>query len=959
LRRLQGRLLPGAAEGRVEASHWTRGLLGIALLLLSATFAGAQDAAPSRATISGLVTDGESQGPVPGAQVLVEGTMLGAITDSTGHYRLGGVPPGPQVLAVRRIGYAPVRVPLTVPTSGLVVQNVVLARSVLRLPTVVTTGDPAGRARGELGTASVIDRATIAAQTATSLAGVLELLPGVPLAPPGLDGVQQIPLRSVPMSGGGQIGGPNGGDLASFGTLILLDGVPLSNNANLQSTGPRGELQVPSSAGGGIDLRLVPASTIDRVEVIRGIPSARFGDLTQGAIVVETRAGVFEPEILLRYDPRTIEASLSGGRRLGDRQVGSVTTDVTRTRRAPSVTSAAAYRLNLQLAHRLALGSGRGDSMIVERGADGRLMLDSKLELFQLLENNPEDPAVSPGFTSRSRDAGGRFTGRATLRTGEESRFHVTTSASYTRQRSFVTAPRIRGAIPFTDRLDEGRAIGRFIGGTYQSRVDIAGDVWLLYGRAEWDRPFASLGFDHRLRVGSEVRREWNAGAGYSFDIEFPPQVSFTGVQGFDRPRPYDALPAFTASALYVDDRLSRVVGGMPLDVQAGVRLDALHADGGWPGGVRDVVVQPRLNAQLAPRRGVRLRGGWGTSAKLPSLSAIAPAPQFYDVVNVNWFTNDPAERLAVLTTFIRNPTNPDLGMATARKAEAGFEVDLGPRATVALTGFSDRTNGSVGSAPVTDFILREHFALSDSSIGTGQPPTYLEPAERVDTVPILIARPANNLRLESRGLELTTTFPQIRAIHTTILVQAAYVESRLHEAGIVFSGFSDFQLNANRLRMPFWDAATRTGERAIATYRIVHHRPEVGLSITGTVQHTMHETRQDIGQTDTLAFAGFITRDGVLTAVPAAERTQPQFADLRLARGGLLTSPNEVAPDWLLSLQVAKTLPGEGRLSFYAFNALDREGNFGTAGAGARLFPRIRYGVEATIPLSAFTGWR
>ena len=104
---------------------------------------------------------------------------------------------------------------------------------------------------------------------------------------------------------------------------------------------------------------------------------------------------------------------------------------------------------------------------------------------------------------------------------------------------------------------------------------------------------------------------------------------------------------------------------------------------------------------------------------------------------------------------------------------------------------------------------------------------------------------------------------------------------------------------------------------------------------------------------------AGFITRDGELTTVPESERTQPQHADLRLARSGLLTSPNEVAPDWLLSLQVAKTLPGEGRLSFYAFNALDREGSFGTAGAGARLFPRIRYGVEATIPLSAFTGWR
>ena len=931
----------------------------LTLLVFWTAGASAQEPAPARAIVVGTASEAESNLPLASVYVFVEGTTLAALTDSTGAYRIVGVPAGPHVLAVRRLGYAPVRVPLTVPPSGTVIQDVVLARSVLRLPTVVTTGDPAGRARGELGTASVIDRASIAAQTATSLAGVLELLPGVPLAPPGLDAVQQIPLRSVPISGGGQIGGASGNNLASFGTLIVLDGVPLSNNANLQSTGPRGELQVPSSAGGGIDLRLVPASTIERVEVIRGIPSARFGDLTQGAIVVETRAGAFDPELLVRYDPRTVEASLSGGRALGRRQVGSLTTDITRTRRAPSVTSAAAYRLGMQLAHRMALFPTEGrDSASTMSGPNGRLMLDTKLDLFQLLEDNPEDPEVSPGSSSRSRDAGGRFSERLTLALGDASRLQVTASASYTRQRSFVEAPRIRGALPFTDRIDEGRSIGRFIGGTYQSRVDIAGDVWLLYGRAELEHPFRSIGFDHQLRVGSELRREWNAGTGYSFDIEFPPQVSFTGVQGFDRPRPYDALPALTASALYVDDRLSRVLGGgMSLDVQAGARLDALHADGSWPGGVRDVVIQPRLNAQLSPRSWIRLRGGWGASAKLPTLSQLSPAPQYFDVVNVNWFTNDPAERLAVLTTFIRDPTNLDLGLATARKAETGLEVDLGPRATVALTAFSDRTSGSVGSAPLTGFIEREHFALSDSTIGTGQPPTIVEPAQSVDTVPILIDRPANNLELESRGLELTTTFPEIRALHTTIVVQAAYVESRLFEDGIVFSNFSDFQLNANRLRMPFWDAATRTGERAIATYRIVHRRPEIGLSITGTVQHTMHESRQDIGASDTLAFAGFIKREGVLTRVPPAERTQSQYADLRLARSGLLLTPNEIAPDWLLSVQVAKTLPLDGRLSFYAFNALDREGSFGSAGSSPRPYPRIRYGLDLTIPIAALTG--
>ena len=137
--------------------------LALALLCV-VTHAGAQETVRSRATVTGEATEAESGDPVASAYITVEGTTLAAITDSGGQYRITRVPPGPQVLAVRRLGYAPVRVPLTVPASGVLVQNVVLARSVLRLPTVVTTGDAAGRARGELGTASVIDRPTIAAR---------------------------------------------------------------------------------------------------------------------------------------------------------------------------------------------------------------------------------------------------------------------------------------------------------------------------------------------------------------------------------------------------------------------------------------------------------------------------------------------------------------------------------------------------------------------------------------------------------------------------------------------------------------------------------------------------------------------------------------------------------------------------------------------------------------------------
>ena len=290
-----------------------------AALLLWATVLAVPVHAQTRAEITGRVLDQETTLPVPGAIVAIEGLELMTVTDSVGRYRVVEVPPGPQVLVVARIGYATTRIPLTVPSGGVLSLDIELATSALRMEGITVTADAVSRARGELGTATVIEQDAIDLQTASSLSGLLELIPGVELRPPGLDDVEQISLRAAPTSSIVTLveGEPSAAQLASFGTLIVLDGVPVSNNANLQSTDLRGRMRIPSSAGGGIDLRRIPASTLERVEVIRGIPSVRFGDLTQGVIVVDTRAGAFEPRLDAIFDPHTGGASFVGGWSLG------------------------------------------------------------------------------------------------------------------------------------------------------------------------------------------------------------------------------------------------------------------------------------------------------------------------------------------------------------------------------------------------------------------------------------------------------------------------------------------------------------------------------------------------------------------------------------------------------------------------------------------------------------------
>lgn len=905
-----------------------------------------QERAPRGATVVGRVTDADNRQPVVAATVVVEGTGLLAVTDSSGFYRLAGVPAGPQVLRIEGLGYALSRVPVTVPLSGVLVRDVEVAPSALELEGITVTADPSGRARGELGTASVIEREAIDMQTAPSLAKILELTPGVPLQPPGLDNLQTIALRTVPTASGGVSGGGSvSTELGSYGTLIVLDGVPLSNNANLQTTGPRGEISAPTSAGGGVDLRTIPATTLERVEVIRGLPSARYGDLTQGTIIVDTRAGVVDPIFLGRYDGRTLEFTAVGGTDLGLDQVATLNFDYATTAMSPGTSRSAYSRYTTQLAHRARFGV-----------ADDAV-LDSRLSYTFNYQDNPERPEVFPGAASWVRDHSVRLNEQLRLALGAEAWLRATASLSYTRQRSYVQSLRNRGAMPFTDRLTEGRAEGHYVAGPYLARVSIHGSPWLLYGRLEAGQPGDWLGLTHDLLGGLELRREWNRGPGYQFDIEFPPQVSFNGVNGFDRPRRYDDVPPLATSALYVDDRISgRLFGDMLLNLQLGLRLDALH-EGGSFSGVRDGILQPRLNVELGPVPWLRLRGAWGRSAKVPSLDRLYPAPQYYDVINVNWYANDPAERLAVLTTYIRDPTNPDLGFAKATMAELGVEFGFGAHSAIQVVGFKDRIDSGFGFDLRPTSLLRHHYQLSDSTLGTGVPPEIIEPPSYADTVPVLIYRPANNQTMDNEGVEVTAFLPELRPIRTRFEVQGAYYRTEILNTGIDLgpaSRFSDFQLSENIARVPYWMSPLRIGERALLTYRGIFHEPRLGFVVSATVQHSLWDERESVAATDTLAFAGYISRDGSLTPVPESERGNPEYADLRVQRAAGVSDRARSPADWFLSFQVAKTLPMDGRLSFYAFNAFDRRGIFGERDVASRIFSATRFGFELSIPARA-----
>jgi len=66
--------------------------------------------AQTRSLIQGTVTDAKTGEPLPGVNVVVVGTMLGAVTDLSGKYFVVNVPVGSYDVRASMVGYSPVLV---------------------------------------------------------------------------------------------------------------------------------------------------------------------------------------------------------------------------------------------------------------------------------------------------------------------------------------------------------------------------------------------------------------------------------------------------------------------------------------------------------------------------------------------------------------------------------------------------------------------------------------------------------------------------------------------------------------------------------------------------------------------------------------------------------------------------------------------------------------------------------
>ena len=204
--------------------------------------------------IIGHVIDKKNNEQIPYVTISLEGTTYTTTTDATGHYKLTNIPEGKYRIQASFVGYLTQTKDIDIKDQSTVNISFFLEEDALLLEQVVVTGNRSETKKRHSATlVNVVNREIFDLVSASSLADGLNFQPGVRVE----NDCQNCGFTQVRING-----------LDGHYSQILMNSKP-----------------VFSALAGVYGLEHIPATMIDRVEVMRGGGSALFGSSAIGGTI--------------------------------------------------------------------------------------------------------------------------------------------------------------------------------------------------------------------------------------------------------------------------------------------------------------------------------------------------------------------------------------------------------------------------------------------------------------------------------------------------------------------------------------------------------------------------------------------------------------------------------------------------------------------------------------------------
>lgn len=699
-------------------------------------------------TLSGKVIDDKNQ-PIEFASVYYKEKNLSISTDKNGNFSFSLLKNAQNItLKVSFIGKKNFNQVLS---PNEINQVLVLELEDFSLSLNEITVSPTIERSNNSNSSITYDREAIQQVQAFSLKDVLNTLPGKATVAPNINNAQTINLR-----GGDQGGAHNLNN--SLGVAIIIDDVVQSNDANMQSRsasrwGMSGSILDGAKSNGstdvpyqGIDLREIPVESIESIEVIQGVASAKYGELTDGAILIQRQAGKSPYQFTTNINAGSTNYGLTKGFKL-DKNWGALNTslNLAKSNKDP--------RDRVQQYNRF---SG---SLMWTKNFSKIIKNTLSVDYNHRSDDVKTDPDDHTQQMSYSKNKNLRLSNRlsANLNKTFAQKLNFTLSIDKGNQESYKQWMLNQGVKTFTNKDTTGIYEGDFISGRYTAAEHILGKPTTISSNLNINTFFSTGSWKHSVGYGFSYNYSNNGGKGIVSDPDRPRWVNSGGQN--ERPYSFETAPSISNYGLYIEDNITSQIAGKQLNTNIGLRHDIQN---GYH------TLQPRINSSLELNKKWQLNFAYGIATKAPTLAHRYPSPTWMDITLLSVVNSDQALHL-VYTERI-DPDNSHLKPSKTTQFETGVRYK-DQFITASLFGYYKKsTNGFDTKQVLRPTELPKYaYEIVDSKINyfpTGQTTVYTSLSDY---------QIYNLTSSDNYGLELSIATKKIKAIQTSFNFSTAF----------------------------------------------------------------------------------------------------------------------------------------------------------------------------------------
>lgn len=620
--------------------------------------------------------------------------------------------------------------------------------------------------------ASLINRQAMAHLQPSSFTDLVELLPGFVSKDPDMGKANLISLRQAPQAS------PDGYDTSSLGTSFVIDGVPVNTTSGMQST-PDSERSRRLTTGKGVDMRSIATDDIESVEIVRGIPSVEYGELTSGLVKIKRKQGASQLEARFKADMQSQLFHIGKGFNLpAPNWTVNVSADYLDSRIDPRDNRQNFKRATFSLRSNLKRPVGGND-----------LTWDTSLNYTGTFERDKNDPDLTVNNTIDyyTNDVN-NFSWNNTLvivsrRGGFFNNLGLTTGISYTnehlRQQKSVGSTRL---YPLPVSTTPGSNYVGFLPMLYTANFDVFGKPFSTFAKLSSNFRYRRSFLSGRLKAGAEWNLSKNFGKGEVYDLTRPLTAGNNS-----RPRPFNDIPAMQQLSVYIENETETHIGNHTLHLQIGLReTQLLNLDGRYYLAGRPYF-DPRANLKWTLPYLVidnepiifAISGGAGLHTKMPVAAFLYPDLIYTDEVQLNYFHDNEQWRTMNVKTFVDDRINYDIKAARNFKWEVSGDVSYNGN-RLSVTYFREQMNDAFRMASEVRYHSYNRYDA------TSFDPT-VNGAPLIDNLPFtteskiaMISRPTNSSRIDKEGVEFTFSSRRFPVVRTRLTVNGAWFKTTM-----------------------------------------------------------------------------------------------------------------------------------------------------------------------------------